>query len=88
MIFKVLKYAIPLLLPFVLYYLWVFIERRRNAAGSWEAKDTPWIWLSMTGLVLLITSLLGTGLLIVSEPEGTYVPPHIEGGKIVPGRVE
>ena len=36
MIFKVLKYAIPLLLPFVLYYLWIFIERRRKAAGGWE----------------------------------------------------
>ena len=88
MIFKVLKYAIPLLLPFVLYFLWTFIERRRKAAGGWEAMDTPWIWLSMTGLVLLIVSLLGTGLLIGSEPGGTYVPPHVEDGKVVPGRVE
>ena len=30
MIFKVLKYAIPLLLPFVLYFLWAFLERRRR----------------------------------------------------------
>jgi hypothetical protein len=88
MIFKILKYAIPLLLPFVLYFLWVAIERRRKAAGGWEARDTPWIWLSMTGLVLLIVSLLGAGLFIGSEPGGTYVPPHVEDGKVVPGRVE
>ena len=88
MIFRVLKYAIPLLLPFALYFLWNFIERRRKASGGWEAKDTPWIWLSMTGLVLLIVSLLSTGLLIGSELGGTYVPPHVENGEVVPGRVK
>ena len=88
MIAKLLKYAIPLLLPFVLYYLWMFIERRRKAAGGWEARDTPWLWLAMTGLVLLIVSLLATGLLVGEEPGGTYVPPHVEGGKVVPGRVD
>lgn len=88
MIFQVLKYAVPLLLPFFLYFLWTFIEKRRKAAGGWEAKDTPWIWLSITGLVLLIGSLLATGLLIGTERGGTYVPPHVEDGKIVPGRVE
>ena len=88
MIAKLLKYAIPLLLPFVLYYLWMFIERRRKAAGGWEARDTPWLWLAMTGLVLLIVSLLATGLFVGEEPGGTYVPPHVEGGKVVPGRVD
>ena len=88
MIYMILKYAIPLLLPFALYFLWVFIERRRKAAGGWEVRDTPWIWLSMTGLVLLIFSLLGTGLLIGSELGGAYVPPYVEDGQVIPGHVE
>ena len=58
MIYMILKYAIPLLLPFALYFLWVFIERRRKAVGGWGARDTPWSWLSMTGLVLVIVSFL------------------------------
>ncbi len=88
MIFKILKYAVPLLLPFILYFLWAFVERRRRAAGGWEAKDAPWTWLAIAGLALLIVSLVATGLLSGSEPGGTYVPPRVEDGRVVPGRVD
>lgn len=88
MILKVLKYAIPLLLPFVLYFVWAFLERRRAAAGGRQAKDAPWVWLTMAGLALLVVSLFATGLLSGSEPGGVYVPPHVEDGRVVPGRVE
>lgn len=88
MIFKVLKYAIPLLLPFVLYFLWAFLERRRTAAGGGRTKDAPWMWLTTAGLALLVVSLFATGLLSGSEPGGAYVPPHVEDGRVVPGRVE
>tara|TARA_Y100001960_G_C14634877_1_gene807723 strand:+ start:776 stop:1042 length:267 start_codon:yes stop_codon:yes gene_type:complete len=88
MILNILKYAVPFVLPFVLYFIWVFIERRRKAVGGWETRDTPWIWLSIVGLALLIVALLGTGLLIGTEPGGTYVPPYIKDGEVIPGRIK
>ena len=46
------------------------------------------MWLTTAGLALLVVSLFATGLLSGSEPGGVYVPPHVEDGRVVPGRVE
>ena len=42
--------------------------------------------LGGTGLVLLTISLVTWTVLTGSPPDEIYVPPHLEDGRIVPGR--
>lgn len=74
-----LEYIVPLLLPTVVYLLWL-----RFAAADGVERDMPWTWLAAAGVVLVAIVLGGLALFGGSD-QGAYVPPHMENGKIVPG---
>ena len=84
----VLTIVLPLLLPTVLYLLWVgvFGAERGRSALRWTA--VPWIWLAGAGAVLLAIVLFVVTVHFGSPQEGVYVPPRWEGGRIIPGHVE
>jgi len=95
-----LNYIIPLLLPTAAYFLWLWLMRRYSGARGGDAgaaggaedegaetKPVPWLWLALAGLVLMAITLFALALRGGNTPGGTYVPPHIEDGRIVPGRV-
>ena len=84
MIRALITYIVPLLVPFVLYSLYVRITRSKNPE---KALDTPWFWLLVVGLVLLIITLVAMAMLTGSDPGGVYVPPRMEDGHIVPSEV-
>lgn len=84
MLFNIVKYLIIFGLPFAVYGLWAFFARRRAEAGDEPLQNTPWIWLFMAGLVLMIGSLGVTGLMTGEGIEGNYVPPHLVNGVVVP----
>ena len=88
MLFKVLKYAIIFGLPFVAFFFWAWVARRRAAAGQAPVQDTPWVSLSIVGLVLMIGALFFTGLDKGDEKSGKYIPPRLVNGVIEPARVE
>jgi hypothetical protein len=87
-----LQYILPLLLPTLIYLGWAAAERRRTErAQAGEAprwQDAPWIWLAGAGLVLATVTTVALSLFGGSGIEGTYVPPRLEGGRVVPGHVE
>lgn len=92
MIRKLITIILPLLTPFVVYYIWWWSTKRREmieAQGGkvapWE--DLPWVWLITAGAGLVALSLIVTALLSGGDPFGDYVTPRMESGKIVPGRV-
>ena len=89
MLFKILKYAIIFGLPFILFFIWAWIARRRAAAGMAPLQQTPWVSLSIVGIVLVVVALFATRL---SEDDtnkgGTYIPPKLVNGVIEPARVE
>ena len=72
----------------MLYFLWLFIQKRFNKNAETEGKATPWTWLALFGLAFVVVSLFVTGLLSGSKLGGTYIPPHIMGDEIIPGRVK
>ncbi|MEE8202958.1 MAG: DUF6111 family protein [Alphaproteobacteria bacterium] len=87
-----LNYLLPLLLPFIVYGIWLMFIRWRarvaGAVGAPEWRDAPWTWLLIVGVVLTALSIAVLGMVGDSPPGGTYIPPHMEGGEIVPGRIE
>lgn len=88
----VLSYVLPFLVPFAGYGVWLAFARQaaiRRAAGTlprWQ--DAPWTWLTVTGVAFVVIALFGLGLLGDRSTEGTYVPPHVVDGEVVPGHVE
>lgn len=79
-----LHYLLPLLLPLAIYMSVVLATRGRNP--GW-LDETPWLVLMGAGVALLALSLIGWSLFSGAGTGGDYVPPHVEDGEVVPGRV-
>lgn len=86
MIRSLLYHIIPFLLPFVAYVIFVVATRRARERGE-LFDDAPWYWLFVVGLVLSGISLIVYWYFNQEPIGGTYVPPHVEDGAVVPGRV-
>lgn len=70
--------------PFVIYgfYLWV------TKAGLFDAESWSWStigWLTIIALVLMLGSFLLISHFSGFAPNSTYVPAHMEDGRLVPG---
>jgi hypothetical protein len=90
MIRILLTVLLPMALPATVYFLWFANERRRAmAAGTPEAMprlgDVPWFVLGSAGIAIAAVVLFATSIYTGDEPGSTYVPPHLEGDRIVPG---
>ena len=73
--------------PFVAYALFLWATR----AGVLDVSSWPLprlMWLTITALVLVIASLLALAEFGGSPPGSTYVPAHLENGRLVPGAVK
>ncbi len=70
------------LLPFAAWIAWRLLVTR---AGK-LLESTPWFALTVAGLLLVCAGFV---LLVTIEPgappDATYVPPHLEDGRLVPG---
>ena len=84
MIRRILIEVLLFLLPFALYGIyWQLIGRGKDEEG----RRHPWAMLFIIGLVLVIISFFVWAVSEGDPREGVYVPPHVEDGRIVPGRV-
>lgn len=81
----VIQGLVLFLLPFVLFALYL-VFRRRNPL-IWSHWSDQSLWLAIAGLSFVIVSLIATGLL-AERQTGTYVPTHVENGRVVPGHFE
>jgi uncharacterized membrane protein len=72
-------------LPFACFAGWLIVRRRNPFRfESWHGHK---FWLTMLGLVLAIISLIYGGL-TAERHRGAFVPPHMENGRLVPGRFD
>ncbi len=87
-----LNYLLPLLLPLVVYGIWLALARRKaRLAGAAEVPgwgNAPWTWLLVAGIGLVSVGLVTLALVGDGPTGGTYVPPQFIDGEIVPGRME
>ena len=73
--------------PFVLYGIFLWATR----AGIADAKVWPLsrlIWLAVSAVVLMVGSFVYFADFTGAPPGATYVPAHMENGKLVPGTVK
>lgn len=90
MIRQILTILIPLIAPTVAYFIWGWFMRKRKHdleegkhLDSWQTW--PWRYLVGSGAILMMISLLLLGLSADGNLEGTYVPPKVIDGELVPG---
>jgi hypothetical protein len=76
-----LTVMVPLFLPTVLYLIW------RGSPGKPVNFPIVWIWLSLAGILLASLTLVALSVDFGAPGSGQYVPPHVSGSSVVPGRV-
>ena len=82
---------LPLLLPVVIYFIWLRYSRRKSLATGADMpglREAPWIWMIAAALGVLVLGVIFLQLTTGEEPGGVYVPPHVEDGRVVPGHIE
>ncbi|MFK4489106.1 DUF6111 family protein [Bradyrhizobium sp. USDA 336] len=72
------------LIPFAVYALFLAASRSGVfARSSWPVAIVA--RLALVAIVLVIAGLIGLAEFSGAPPDSTYVPAHIEDGKLVPG---
>lgn len=84
MISRILFDVLLFLMPFALYAAYLRVRQHEEEAHT---KQHPWTALFISGLVLVAASFVFWGLFEDVNQRGVYVPPHLEDGRLVPGRV-
>ncbi len=92
MIRTLLTKILPLLVPAVLFLLWMWLARRRAAAQGTAPpgiRSAPWGWLAIVGILVLAVGLAFFRFSTDEYPRGsTHTSPKYENGRVVPGRAE
>ena len=91
MLRKLLLVVLPLVLPFLIYGLYVVIARyRARMAGagapvpSWQ--DAPWGWIAGFGVLLMLVGLITMRVTTGIEPGRTIEPQRVIDGEVQPSR--
>jgi hypothetical protein len=81
----------PVLLPLVLYILWM-LRRRRRAVKAGETvpewREGPWMWAIVATFLLIMGGLLILGLSAESNRDSAYKPTQLKDGKLIQERFE
>lgn len=87
-----LQYVLPLVLPLVVYGVWLAVARHRaRKAGVAEVPDwhgAPWTWLLVAGIGLVCVGFVILAFQDGAPPDAKYIPPQFIDGEIVPGHME
>jgi hypothetical protein len=76
------------LTPFALYALFLWATKRGGVleTGNWPL--TRVLWLAMAAFLMVIASFIVLAHWGRIPPGSTYVPAHMENGKLVPGETK
>ncbi|HWB48169.1 MAG TPA: DUF6111 family protein [Stellaceae bacterium] len=88
MLREILTLVVPLLLPTVLYLVWLRLSRWPAAGDAAAWHKLPWVWLAGIGVALTALVLAVVTVGFGTARPGVYVPPRYESGRIVPGHIE
>lgn len=82
----ILSHFVLFLLPFLGYALWLFLNKKAQTSENW--RNGPLAWLALSGVVLVVVSLMALAS-FKQAPEGAeYRPSRLENGVFIPGGYE
>lgn len=85
MIRVVLEALLFLVVPFLMFAVWLIARRKPiMSSESWEGHGG---WLTISGVVLVLAMIIYGGL-SARRSTGEYTPAHMENGQLVPGRIQ
>jgi hypothetical protein len=70
--------------PFVIYAVYLWVTR----AGVFDPEAWSWstiAWLTIVALLLMLGSFVLIAHFSGYAPNSTYIPAHMENGRLVPG---
>ena len=76
-----------LLLPFIIYFAYVYLVKGEHGKNE-PITFTPLIVLFGVGLVLMMGAIAYFIQFESGEPGQSYIPPRVENGVLKPGRLE
>ena len=85
MLKKFLTIVLPLALPFILYGIYLLVERSREDGPRW--RRAPVLALTGVGVALMATVLIAVRFWDEEVATDNYHPPRFEDGRIVPSRI-
>lgn len=80
----------PVLLPLIAYFLWWYLVGRKQTIDGIPVRlfrDGWWYWAVLSSLLIGMACFIFIGTHIEGG-KGAYVPPHMEGGELVPSHIE
>jgi len=80
----------PVLIPLIAYWLWLtYVGRKATIEGKpvLRFRDGPWYWVVLSSLLIGLLCFLFLAEEATDGVKGDYIPPHMENGTLVPGRV-
>lgn len=80
-----LHVILPLLTPFIIYTIWIYVDAKRQGQGKPNWEEGNWFWVMVVGAVLVAVSL---GYLATrgDAPGSQYQPHRFEDGRIIPDK--
>jgi heme/copper-type cytochrome/quinol oxidase subunit 2 len=87
----ILNYLIPLLLPMLMYFLWVLVIRKKLKPSSDPQAGITRLgifWAAVAGVIIMLISIITVAFMGGAPPgKGQYESPRLENGKIVPPKM-
>ena len=80
-----LFHIIPLLFPFAVYAIYLYYLKKAGGEKTWQGKSVA--VLTLVGLVLMAISFVIIWALQDRAEDGTYIPQHMENGKLIDSQI-
>lgn len=80
----------PVLIPLIGYWLWwrmVGCKATIDGQPVRNFRDGPWYWAVLASLLVAVGCFALLGEEATQGTTGTYIPPHMENGTVVPGQI-
>lgn len=81
-----LIHVIPLLVPFIVYAIYLYYSNKAGGEKTWQGRTVA--ALTMIGLVLMAFSFVAVWAIQDPPKEGTYIPQRIdENGNVIDSQI-
>ena len=84
MIRMLLQYLLPILLPTIVYFLWIRLRPQPQTEDDPDYKH-PWFWLAAGGVGLMLVTLAVFASIDGAPAGSSYTPPRVVDGKVIDG---